>query len=89
MVKKNYTSGTDALIGEHFDEDVPPRQDAEIAAIAYAFNKPYLFTERCLKAHDVKLPLPRFRTPDDGLGPFYSDMTSHIVTGKQIGRAHV
>ena len=68
----------DVLVGEHYDDGGPARQDAEIAAIAYAFNKPYLFTERCLKAHDVKLPLPKFRTPDDGLGPFYSDMTSHF-----------
>lgn len=74
---KRYTSGTDALIGEHFDDPRPSvKEDPEIAAIAYAFDKPYVFTEKCLKAHGVKLPLPRFRTPEDGLGPFYSDMTS-------------
>ena len=58
--------------------DKLPKRDERIADLAFAYDKPYEYAERCLKFHNVKLPLPKFRTPDDGLNDFISDMTAHF-----------
>nr|QJB20916.1 MAG: internal scaffolding protein [Microvirus sp.] len=48
--------------------------------LAEVFDKPLHFVKKCVELHDVSLPLPRFRHADDGLGPFFSDMSSHYNT---------
>lgn len=48
-------------------------------ALAISFSKPLDYVEKCLKFHRIT-SLPRFRTPDDGLANFYSDMTAHFST---------
>lgn len=57
-------------------EDSIPTVD--YSALARAFNKPVKYVEAAVKFHGIK-ELPRFRTPDDGLGPFYSDMTATYI----------
>lgn len=57
-------------------EDSIPTVD--YAALARAFNKPVKYVEAAVKFHGIT-ELPRFRTPDDGLGPFYSDMTATYI----------
>lgn len=49
-----------------------------VAALSSSFSKPVEYTEAALKHFNVTLPLPKFRTPDDGLGDFYSAMTAHF-----------
>lgn len=45
--------------------------------LAAQFGKPIEYVKRCCEVHNVT-SLPKFRTPDDGLGDFYSDMTAHF-----------
>lgn len=47
----------------------------DVELLALSFDKPVDFVKRCLKFHGIS-ELPRFRTADDGLAQFYSDMTS-------------
>lgn len=53
--------------------------DVDVEALAKAYNKPVLYVEKCLDFHGIK-ELPKFRTPDDGFGGFYSDMSAHFDT---------
>lgn len=49
---------------------------AAIVKLSQQYDKPVEYVMKCLAFHDVSLPLPEFRTPDDGYGDFYSDMTA-------------
>lgn len=56
-----------------------------VELLARAYDKPVEFVKRCLKFHGIS-ELPRFRTPDDGLSDFYSDMTSMFFDpDRQVG----
>lgn len=52
--------------------------DGVVNRLAAQYDKPPEYVSRCLEFHKVTLPLPKFRTPDDGLNEFYSDMTAHF-----------
>jgi len=45
--------------------------------LATLYNKPPEFVQAAINIFKPQLPLPRFRTPDDGLGDFISHLTSH------------
>lgn len=49
----------------------------DVEFLARAFDKPVEYVKRCVKFHGIT-SLPKLRTPDDGLGAFYSDMTAHF-----------
>lgn len=51
--------------------------EAVIEKLAVDYDKPVEYVRRCMKEHAVT-HLPKFRMPDDGYGPFFSDMTAHF-----------
>jgi len=54
--------------------------DLQIQFVAQQFGQPYDFTEAMLNLHEIQLPLPKYRHPDDGLSEFYSLMTGFMST---------
>jgi len=54
---------------------MPKITEGVISSLARSYNKPVDFVRRCIARYDVK-DLPEYRTPNDGLGDFFSDLTS-------------
>ena len=46
-----------------------------VASLALMYNKPLAYVQDAIKRHGIT-SLPRFRTPDDGLSDFFSDLSS-------------
>lgn len=53
---------------------------SELNILSKRFGKPVEFVEEMVKKHNVSLPIRPYRTADDGLDAFYSDMTAYYNT---------